>query len=457
MRRFALPLMFLFVAACTAETSSPAVADHFEVVQAPAKGTPGRALDSLVIVRLIDADGHSMPGVSVSWSVLTGNGSLSAVTDATNSEGLAVAAWTMGGTPGENTLRVLAGGGPTRDVSVDARGLEGVEIAVASNAACILTAAGAVWCWGDGVLDYPGNRFNYGPRPVLVDSGHVFRSIVAGDQHFCALTEAGAAWCWGSPIYGRVGRGDTVSAPFTPGPVVGGHSFTQLSAADWGVLAVDGTGALWRWGSTRESNAEVPISVPEDVSVPGVIFTKVFAGYIHMCALEADGTAWCRGHGDVGQTGDSLHRTDRAVFFPLPTTTKFGSIAIGWHFSCGVALAGTMWCWGESIFSPNISLSVSWNPYQVEGSGFGSAIANYRTLVATSGGGLSAASDDSYSPTVAGLPSTTLTPLVGASNGVTRVSVRDQTLCLLRGGAVMCAGEVPGYGTAASPIGIPAP
>ena len=55
MRNYFLPLAAALMVACSAETSSPAVVDHWEVIQGGAQlGTLGLPLDSLVRVRLVD-------------------------------------------------------------------------------------------------------------------------------------------------------------------------------------------------------------------------------------------------------------------------------------------------------------------------------------------------------------------------------------------------------------------
>lgn len=72
-----------------------------------------------VVVR--DQQGAAMAGVAVSFAVVSGGGTLTGSTASTDASGLAIAgAWTLGRTPGPNTLRAQAVGGANPSVTVNA-------------------------------------------------------------------------------------------------------------------------------------------------------------------------------------------------------------------------------------------------------------------------------------------------------------------------------------------------
>src|SRR5918992_2518160 len=71
-------------------------------------GIAGMALDSQVVVQVVDQEGAGLAGQTVSWSVATGEGSVTP-TSVTNAEGLAAATWTLGN-PGPNTLTATVAG-----------------------------------------------------------------------------------------------------------------------------------------------------------------------------------------------------------------------------------------------------------------------------------------------------------------------------------------------------------
>jgi Bacterial Ig-like domain (group 1) len=71
-------------------------------------GTSGMALEQPVIVQVVDQEGAGLAGQTVSWSVATGEGSITP-TSVTDSEGLAAATWTLGN-PGPNTSTATVAG-----------------------------------------------------------------------------------------------------------------------------------------------------------------------------------------------------------------------------------------------------------------------------------------------------------------------------------------------------------
>jgi adhesin/invasin len=75
-------------------------------------GTRGTILPDSLVVRVVDAHGHAVPGVQVQWSVLRGEGHLESATSTTGSDGKARTRWAVGFTPGENTVAATVGGIP---------------------------------------------------------------------------------------------------------------------------------------------------------------------------------------------------------------------------------------------------------------------------------------------------------------------------------------------------------
>jgi Bacterial Ig-like domain (group 1) len=61
-----------------------------------------------LVVALRDGAGNPVPGAAVSWVIGTGGGSVTPSTSTTDDAGQAVAAWTLGGTPGVNNNTVSA-------------------------------------------------------------------------------------------------------------------------------------------------------------------------------------------------------------------------------------------------------------------------------------------------------------------------------------------------------------
>jgi len=73
-------------------------------------GTVGTVLAEALSVGVTDASGHAVPGVSVSWSVLTGGGALSSTSSTTNGSGVASAEFTLGPMEGAQQAQAAVSG-----------------------------------------------------------------------------------------------------------------------------------------------------------------------------------------------------------------------------------------------------------------------------------------------------------------------------------------------------------
>jgi hypothetical protein len=73
-------------------------------------GPVGGPLPDPLLVQVTDANGNEVPGVSVTWSVLTGGGVVSPTTVVSDATGFAAAAWTLGPDEGEQQVQAAASG-----------------------------------------------------------------------------------------------------------------------------------------------------------------------------------------------------------------------------------------------------------------------------------------------------------------------------------------------------------
>jgi len=73
-------------------------------------GVAGAALPESLVVRLEDANGNGVPGVPVTWTALSGGGTLGPAAAVTDANGRLAARWTLGATAGGNTARAQAAG-----------------------------------------------------------------------------------------------------------------------------------------------------------------------------------------------------------------------------------------------------------------------------------------------------------------------------------------------------------
>jgi len=456
--RSLVALSALALAACAAETSSPAVPGRLEVVMGGDQaGIPARSLDTLVVVRLVDDRGDPISGAAVSWTVTGGGGRLEAPGATTGTDGLAAARWIMGATPGPQQLHISASGVDAIEVSAEARGLQGLAVAVTQGAACVIDTTHVTRCWGFLGQTGPSQFFDYGDTPVVVDSTLHFTSITGGWDHLCALAQDGTAWCWGIPFNGQLGTGAGAVGSLYPQPVAGGHTFTTIAAAERTTCALDGAGQAWCWGSPGDGSlgtGNVTELDPAAVQQGASIFTSISLGYEHICALDSNAEAWCWGHQDVGQLGDSSF-TDKNVPAKVAGGRQFASITAGDHFTCATGSDRSAWCWGAPPLVPFREYQV---PAPVGPTGVSALVAGDEYMVGIKAGRPVAAGSAWYIGVPPEIGGGTLTEMPGDLYAVQQIALRWANICMVRADhQVFCVGEVPGFGTTATPIGIPAP
>jgi alpha-tubulin suppressor-like RCC1 family protein len=233
-------------------------------------------------------------------------------------------------------------------------------LAVGGGHACAVTEAGAAWCWGgssegklgNGIAGSSGSAY----VPTAVVGGHTFTTITAGADHSCALDTAGRAWCWGRNWQGELGStevptGMTNAAAHSAVPVAvaGGRTYVAISAGGQGTCAIGTDGATYCWGEggigeLGDGSWTEASPVPVQVA-GGHAFVSVSRGSANACALTAAGEAYCWGY---GQFGALTRAGPEASNVPLRVASghTFVSLTSLTYRACGVTSAGAAWCWG---------------------------------------------------------------------------------------------------------------
>ncbi len=231
---------------------------------------------------------------------------------------------------------------------------------------CGLTATGAAYCWGDDDYGELGDNAPVGGGglnhsvlvPTLVTGGLVFSQVSAGFTHMCGLTPAGAAYCWGDGSFGQLGNGlqspgSFASGSATPLVVLGGLTFSAISAGDSFTCGVTGTGAAYCWGDGRQGTlgdgtlrvSAVPVAV-----AGGLTFKAISAGVSHVCGLTTGGSAYCWGANLLGETGNPAFAADVLTPTAVAGGLTFATILAGDGHTCGLTTGGVAYCWGGNSF-----------------------------------------------------------------------------------------------------------
>ncbi|KAI3438963.1 hypothetical protein D9Q98_001377 [Chlorella vulgaris] len=194
------------------------------------------------------------------------------------------------------------------------------------------TVPGEVFVFGDGDCGQLGlgedvtERLR--PCPVSVDGKQVLQ-IACGGMHTVVLTEDRQIFSWGVNDEGALGR-ETAGElweksgnasgqpgdPYVPGKVAvpqEAGTVVQLSAGDSHTCALTAMGAVWAWGTYRDSSGVMgfgthtriqltPVCVYEPRKAEDQV-VRIASGADHTAGVTAGGTLLTWGNGQQGQLG----------------------------------------------------------------------------------------------------------------------------------------------------------
>lgn len=244
-----------------------------------------------------------------------------------------------------------------------AGGLTFTALSIGSGNACGITAAGSAVCWGvRGFGDLGNGTVGFRNVPAPMTGGLAFTTLSMGEKHACGLVAAGDVYCWGDGSVGQLGNGANLGSP-SPVKVAGGHHFVSLGATSGRAtcaIASDPlppTAATYCWGSnamgelghgTLEASDNVPVLVTGGFNFQSVSTSDDAQAYSTTCGVTTTGVGYCWGSNNSGQLGNG---TFTAAPNPAPVAVQgghlFSSITPGGDHSCGVAVGGAAWCWGD--------------------------------------------------------------------------------------------------------------
>ncbi len=272
-------------------------------------------------------------------------------------------AWCWGG--GYSSGRGMLGDGALTQSAIPvpvAGGLRFTSVSAGGRLTCALSIDGRAYCWGSGGVVGDGRSVD-ALAPVEVAGKFRFISLAAGVSHACGVTSQQAMYCWGTNQSGQLGNGQTsditsgsLIVARSPVRVEGDIAFQSVSAgADHTCgLTLAGEASCWgdnHVGEVGSGQPGPPASRPMPV-VGAHRFTNVAAGTVHTCGLDETGTALCWGGNWFGGLGDGTSKAantggERGTPGAVKTAVKFRAIAPGGSHTCGLAIDGRVWCWGD--------------------------------------------------------------------------------------------------------------
>ena len=187
---------------------------------------------------------------------------------------------------------------------------------VGPRAACIITDAGLLHCWGSVVYPRPVNTFYdiAAVAPSGVFDGVGQRFVGVGDYGACATDTSNITRCWDGPPgwFSIGGRSDVVAI---------------AKGADPFGCGLTASGAALCWGSWA------PGSGPTSNQV------SIYAGCFYACSLSAARVPACWG----GRYGEG------AVPAAVTAAADTVALAINWGTTCALSASGNVTCWAGDL------------------------------------------------------------------------------------------------------------
>ncbi len=304
-------------------------------------------LDSQVVARVRDPYGNAVPGALVTLAATAGGGQVTPGTIPSDSQGLVRAAWTMGPSPGYDTLIATVNGLSPARIGAESHPFPPVDsVALGIAHSCRLNPAGQTFCWGLNFAGEVGSGDTLSAfTPTVLAGAPQFRTIAAGGRHSCGLTAQSALYCWGT-------MGTLLG--LSPTPQAFGENFLSIGSGRDFLCGITVLSQAYCWGDNAGGQLGDGTSTPRTSPVAvlgGHRFRQVGGGNTHACGLSTGGRALCWGTGPLGTGGPDPN--------PL-LTLRFVSIAVGAAGNCGLTLSGEAWCWGSgsaTLVSPTLRFS----------------------------------------------------------------------------------------------------
>jgi len=236
-----------------------------------------------------------------------------------------------------------------------------VSVAVANAAACALTSAGEVYCWGSDTNEALGNASpgaSSAPQLAARVTGiSDARDVVGNWYNFCVRHATGRVSCWGDGAYGVLDGAVRSEAPVD----IGLSGIVEIEAASWNRVVFCGrsdVGSVSCWGGasnlTTCGGGDCG-TAPFDVGLSGV--TQLDSVGNAICARLA--SAWsCWGDDAPLISGTRISRALAVptVLTDYSTFLQLGGVATGRSGAACGSSVGTSLCGGPPI-APDLAVS----------------------------------------------------------------------------------------------------
>jgi len=217
-----------------------------------------------------------------------------------------------------------------------------VSVAAGYSHILALAADSSIWSWGGGTFAFFG-QLGHGdtqnqwlPKKIEAFADRRVVAVSAGPMHSFALTADGAVWSWGMGVLGQLGHGDEEPL-LLPKKVeaFADQRVVAVSAMGHHSIALAADGAVWSWGYGGEGR--LGHGVQQNQLLPKKI-EAFAAGDAHSLAITADGAVWSWGGGGGGRLG---HGDTQSQSLPKKVEALAGQRVIAVSAGGGHSIART--------------------------------------------------------------------------------------------------------------------
>lgn len=232
------------------------------------------------------------------------------------------------------------------------------DIEVGYDFACVVTARGRVWCWGDNSNGELGRMISNGsvdPVPTPIDHTN-FRApidqVSCGLYHCSAIDRDGRLYGWGMSADDRLGVDRAGVSIFTPIEIpTGADRFSKVSAGESHGCALTRGGNVSCWGNN--SSGQLGRSKESGTNLYQNVYggaSDVSAGGEGTCLIRAsDDRVLCTGSTEFVPRPVAAEDGDVEAFREIGAATQVFADAIGVGRTHGCAIgAGNLTCWGSA-------------------------------------------------------------------------------------------------------------
>lgn len=305
----------------------------------------GSTVASPLVVRAVDQNGVPVPGVAISWSVVSGGGTFVAASASTDDQGLGQAVFRLGNFLGTQTVSAQVGSQPAVLFRLEATTAPASQLRVSTGNNQTGTVGAAIAPIVVFVSDAVDNPKQGVPVTFAVASGGGSLStttVISNSEGLASVT-----WTLGTTA------GAQAVVATSPGlPAV---NFTAVAEADdpASIAIVSGNNQVASPGVTLPQPLRVRILDEFGNGVPGVAITFSTSpadGVITPPSglTGADGIAqanWTLGPAGGLKTA-TASGAGLSVEFSAGSSVNYASITVGGRHTCAVSTDNVLYCWG---------------------------------------------------------------------------------------------------------------